>query len=336
MGTAYEASFTCSVQVVILGSRIQLTQPHPSQQITLSKWTVLKKNKTGLLIRLTLCSALFCLHIQLGISQAGTENAAQFVFFVFPKLGLYAPLKAQIPLIPIACWFGLSAVWVFPGQKDRERETEKKIRPDITVMCHIILQGTGCFSRFLFSTFNALLVTAVQRAALWLQHTKPSHSRKCSVTENWHVSLLETILKISSQKLLCPKSQLLVYKFFFWLDQYLTSKIKVWLNLITIYYSVSDANPLVKSQSKPWTELLHRWHFETANFYIATETRQALLSFFDSNGCRNTTKWFYSIQPELKLDWDHKIIKTGHKIRTWFNCFNCCTALCELYIKKLY
>lgn len=215
MGTAYEASFTCSVQVVTLGSRIQLTQPHPSQQITLGKWTVLEKNKTGLLIRLTLCSALFCLHIQLGISQAGTENAAQFVFFVFPKLGLYAPLKAQIPLIPIACWFGLSAVWVFPGQKDRERETEKKIRPDITVMCHIILQGTGCFSRFLFSTFNALLVTAVQRAALWLQHTKPSHSRKCSVTENWHVSLLETILKISSQKLLCPKSQLLVYKFFF-------------------------------------------------------------------------------------------------------------------------
>lgn len=120
-------------------------------------------------------------------------------FFVFPKLGLYAPIKAQIPLIPIACWFGLSAVWVFPGQKDREKETEKKIRPDITVMCHIILQGTGCFSRFLFSTFNALLVTAVQRAALWLQHTKPSHSRKCSVTENWHVSLLETILKISSQ-----------------------------------------------------------------------------------------------------------------------------------------
>lgn len=155
-----------------------------------------EKNKTGLLIRLTLCSALFCLHIQLGISQAGTENAAQFVF---PKLGLYAPIKAQIPLIPIACWFGLSAVWVFPGQKDREKETEKKIRPDITVMCHIILQGTGCFSRFLFSTFNALLVTAVQRAALWLQHTKLSHSRKCSVTENWHVSLLETILKISSQ-----------------------------------------------------------------------------------------------------------------------------------------
>lgn len=199
MATAYEASFTCSVQVVTLGSRIQLTQPHPLQQITLSKWTVLKKNKTGLLIRLTLCSALFCLHIQLGISQAGTENAAQFVFFVFPKLGLYAPIKAQIPLIPIACWFGLSAVWVFPGQKDREKETEKKIRPDITVMCHIILQGTGCFSRFLFSTFNALLVTAVQRAALWLQHTKLSHSRKCSVTENWHVSLLETILKISSQ-----------------------------------------------------------------------------------------------------------------------------------------
>lgn len=158
-----------------------------------------EKNKTGLLIRLTLCSALFCLHIQLGISQAGTENAAQFVFFVFPKLGLYAPIKAQIPLIPIACWFGLSAVWVFPGQKDREKETEKKIRPDITVMCHIILQGTGCFSCFLFSTFNALLVTAVQRAALWLQHTKLSHSRKCSVTENWHVSLLETILKISSQ-----------------------------------------------------------------------------------------------------------------------------------------
>lgn len=199
MATAYEASFTCSVQVVTLGSRIQLTQPHPLQQITLSKWTVLKKNKTGLLIRLTLCSALFCLHILLGISQAGTENAAQFVFFVFPKLGLYAPIKAQIPLIPIACWFGLSAVWVFPGQKDREKETEKKIRPDITVMCHIILQGTGCFSRFLFSTFNALLVTAVQRAALWLQHTKLSHSRKCSVTENWHVSLLETILKISSQ-----------------------------------------------------------------------------------------------------------------------------------------
>lgn len=199
MATAYEASFTCSVQVVTLGSRIQLTQPHPLQQITLSKWTVLKKNKTGLLIRLTLCSALFCLHIQLGISQAGTENAAQFVFFVFPKLGLYAPIKAQIPLIPTACWFGLSAVWVFPGQKDREKETEKKIRPDITVMCHIILQGTGCFSRFLFSTFNALLVTAVQRAALWLQHTKLSHSRKCSVTENWHVSLLETILKISSQ-----------------------------------------------------------------------------------------------------------------------------------------
>lgn len=199
MATAYEASFTCSVQVVTLGSRIQLTQPHPLQQITLSKWTVLEKNKTGLLIRLTLCSALFCLHIQLGISQAGTENAAQFVFFVFPKLGLYAPIKAQIPLIPIACWFGLSAVWVFPGQKDREKETEKKIRPDITVMCHIILQGTGCFSRFLFSTFNALLVTAVQRAALWLQHTKLSHSRKCSVTENWHVSLLETILKISSQ-----------------------------------------------------------------------------------------------------------------------------------------
>lgn len=199
MATAYEASFTCSVQVVTLGSRIQLTQPHPLQQITLSKWTVLKKNKTGLLIRLTLCSALFCLHIQLGISQAGTENAAQFVFFVFPKLGLYAPIKAQIPLIPIACWFGLSAVWVFPGQKDREKETEKKIRPDITVMCHIILQGTGCFSCFLFSTFNALLVTAVQRAALWLQHTKLSHSRKCSVTENWHVSLLETILKISSQ-----------------------------------------------------------------------------------------------------------------------------------------
>lgn len=72
-----------------------------------------EKNKTGLLIRLTLCSALVCLHIQLGISQAGTENAAQFVFFVFPKLGLYAPIKAQIPLIPIACWFDLSAVWVF-------------------------------------------------------------------------------------------------------------------------------------------------------------------------------------------------------------------------------
>lgn len=170
-----------------------------------------EKNKTGLLIRLTLCSALFCLHIQLGISQAGTENAAQFVFFVFPKLGLYAPIKAQIPLIPIACWFGLSAVWVFPGQKDREREMEKKIRPDITVMCHIILQGTGCFSRFLFSTFNALLVTAVQWAALWLQHTKPSHSRKCSVTELACFSTGNYSENLKSN-LLCPKSQLLVYK----------------------------------------------------------------------------------------------------------------------------
>lgn len=147
-----------------------------------------EKNKTGLLIRLTLCSALVCLHIQLGISQAGTENAAQFVFFVFPKLGLYAPIKAQIPLIPIACWFDLSAVWVF------------QICFQISQWCVIsFFKAQVVFPRFLFSTFNALLVTAVQRAALWLQHTKPSHSRKCSVTENWHVSLLETILKISSQ-----------------------------------------------------------------------------------------------------------------------------------------
>lgn len=124
-----------------------------------------EKNKTGLLIRLTLCSALFCLHIQLGISQAGTENAAQFVCFCFPQIGPLCSHKStnssypnSLLVWPVSC--------VFPGQKDREKETEKKIRPDITVMCHIILQGTGCFSRFLFSTFNALLVTAVQRAAL--------------------------------------------------------------------------------------------------------------------------------------------------------------------------
>lgn len=171
-----------------------------------------EKNKTGLLIRLTLCSALFCLHIQLGISQAGTENAAQFVFFVFPKLGLYAPIKAQIPLIPIACWFGLSAVWVFPGERDGE-ENQTRYHSDVSYHSSrhrlffslplLDFQCTPCDGCAASSIVTAAYQTVTQQEVL-------SHRElACFSTGNYSENL--------KSKLLCPKSQLLVYKNYYFL-----------------------------------------------------------------------------------------------------------------------
>lgn len=85
-----------------------------------------KKQKTGLLIRLTLCSALVCLHIQLGISQAGTENAAQFVFFVFPQIGPLCSHKSTNSSYPnsLLVW-PVSCVSVSWSKRQGERDGEE-------------------------------------------------------------------------------------------------------------------------------------------------------------------------------------------------------------------
>lgn len=85
-----------------------------------------EKNKTGLLIRLTLCSALFCLHIQLGISQAGTETAAQFVFFCFPQIGPLCSHKSTNSSYPnsLLVW-PVSCVSVSWSKRQGERDGEE-------------------------------------------------------------------------------------------------------------------------------------------------------------------------------------------------------------------
>lgn len=174
-----------------------------------------EKNKTGLLIRLTLCSALFCLHIQLGISQAGTENAAQFVCFCFPQIGPLCSHKStnssypnSLLVWPVSC---VSVSWSKrQGERDGE-ENQTRYHSDVSYHSSrhrlffslplLDFQCTPCDGCAASSIVTAAYQTVTQQEVL-------SHRElACFSTGNYSENL--------KSKLLCPKSQLLVYKLFF-------------------------------------------------------------------------------------------------------------------------